>query len=106
METLLTDLLIPMATYIAVTFLVVEVIKAVAVAVWHPLGNLSILAAIVTGLALAFGWSLNVLPAPSVPEFEYVAIGLTGLIIAGAAAGVFSWIKKIFPWFADLSEDE
>ena len=106
MENLVSDVLIPLGLYVIVTFLVVEVIKAVARAIWRPLQDLSVLVAIVIGLALAWGWTLSVLPAPAVPRFEYVAIVLTGLIIAGAAAGVFGWIKKIFPWFADLSDDE
>ena len=105
METLVSDVLIPLAVYVLVCFLVTEVIKAVARAVWRPLGKISILAAIVIGLALAWGWSLSVLPDPMVAGFEYVAIVLTGLIIAGAASGVYEWIRDVFPWFAELNED-
>ncbi len=106
METLVSDVLLPLALYVFVTFLAVEVIKAISRAVWRPLKDRSILVAIVIGVALAYGWTLTVLPDPVVPGFEYVAIVITGLIIAGAVAGVFSWMKKTFPWFAELEKKQ
>ncbi len=104
METLVSDVLIPLALYVLVCFLVVEVVKYVAGAVWRPLGKLAILAAIVIGLALAWGWQLTVLPDPVVAGFEYVAIIVTGLIIAGAASGVYEWLRDVFPWLKKLND--
>ncbi len=104
MENLVSDVLVPLALYVFMCFLVVEVVKCVARAVWRPLGKLAILAAIVIGLTLAWGWSLSILPPPTVAGFEYVAVVLTGLIITGAASGVYEWLRDVFPWFDKLNE--
>jgi len=103
-----TDILQPLLLFIAVTFLVVEVVKRAVQAVgvllgrkW-ALGKASILVAIFLGIAEAYFWWLTVLPDPRMPGGEWFAIVIAGFLIAGAAGGLFTWLKNLFPWFEQM----
>jgi len=102
MEELMQEILTPLALYIVVTFLTTEVIKRALKALGVVLGKASILVAMVIGTALSYGWALSILPEPVQPGFDYVAVVLTGLIIAGAASGLFSWMETILPQSASM----
>ena len=102
---LLTDIIEPLARYVVVTFLATEVIKVAVKAFGFKLGKLSIAVAIVIGTLLSYGWTLTVLPPAAQPGFDYVAILLTGLIIAGASSGLFGWLKDIIPKFAEFDNE-
>lgn len=110
MENLIADLLVPLALFVVVTWLVTEVVKHVVEAVGHllgraiVLGKASIIVAIIIAGLLSFGWALSILPEPVSPAFIPVAIVLTALIIAGAASGLFSWLVNIWPWYEELTK--
>lgn len=103
MEDVMVKVLQPLVQYIVITFLVTEVIKQIAKIFGVKLGKASILVAVAMGTILSYGWALSVLPEPSQPHFEYVSVLVTGLIIAGAAAGLFTWMRNAFPWFEQIS---
>ena len=105
MEEIVIDMLEPMIKYIAITFLGTEVLKQIIKsASGYKLEGMSIIISFLIATTLSYGWALNVLPDPEQPGFEYVAIFLTGLIIAGAASGLFSWLKELSPEFEELQE--
>jgi len=102
---LFKEMLEPLISYIGVTFLSTEVVKqllrrmvGVDPARW------TILVAIAIGCLLSYGWTLSVLPEPQRPGLEFVSVILTGLVIAGAATGVFSWVEEMVPWYRDFNE--
>ncbi len=103
MEDVIVKVLQPLLQYIVITFMVTEVVKQVAKVFGVRLGKASILISVALGIILSYGWALSVLPEPSQPRFEYVAVFITGLIIAGAAGGLFTWMKNVFPWFEQLN---
>jgi len=99
-----TDILQPLLIYIAVTFLVIELLKAL---LKRTLGiqpdRWVIPIAIVLGIGESYFWWLNVLPDPQMPGGEWFAIIISGFLIAGAASGLFAWLKNLFPWFEQLN---
>jgi uncharacterized membrane protein AbrB (regulator of aidB expression) len=103
---LIAEIMQPLAEYILVTFLATEVIKHL-VRAWfkYDPAKWTIFISVVIGILLSYGWTLSVLPEPDRPGFEWVAVVLTGLIVAGAAAGVFSWMSELFPWYRELNAE-
>lgn len=100
----MSELLEPLALFVLIVFLVTEILKHVAKVSGYPLGKRSILVAVAIGILLAFGWQLTMLPKPEITGFEYIDILLTGLIIAGIASGLFSWVKDFLPWLKDIDK--
>lgn len=96
---LIEEIIKPLTLYILITFLATEVIKQIGRALGLQMKRTAILISLVIGIGLSYGWTLSVLPAPNRSGFEWFSILLTGLIIAGAASGLFSWIKEILPQF-------
>lgn len=95
MESLISEIIQPLMIYMAVTFLAVEVLKAVAGALGRPLGRFSVVASIIIGILMSYGWTLSILPEPARPGFQHLSVILTGLVIAGGASGLFSWVKTV-----------
>ncbi len=94
----LVTLIQNMAVFVSVIFVVVEFIKKVVRAMTDAVpGWAFFLLSASLGVALAYGWTLKILPDPGIVEFNHLNTVLTGLIMGGAASGLFSGMDSIFP---------
>ena len=108
-----TDVLQALILFIAITYLVTEVLKRLIEEVMRQigrpgfsLGGGSIVIAVVLGIAQAYFWWLTVLPDPRRPGGEWFAIIVSGFLIAGAASGVYSWFLNLGEWLGMISSEK